>query len=533
MNEWERLPYLLGWHVVLTGVAVGVACAVGVPVGLLAARRAGLRRVAVGFASLVQTVPGLALLVLVFAALNLWNQWVRGGGLPGGVGLPGVPALGFVPAVVALTLYALLPIVRNTVVARAGLDPKLREAALNLGASRGRALWRVELPLASPTILAGVRTAAVWTVGLATLSTLVGQPSLGDYIFQGLQTLAWGTVVLGCVAAAVLAITLDAVLGLLEGGVARGSDGRSRIATACTLLAVLVLGPAAWLGIDAAGQGATPAAADPGRTVRVASKPFTESYILAELLADRLAEAGYAPRVRRGLGSAVAFDALAAGEIDAYVDYSGTIWNVVMARDDQPPRAELLVKMTRWLAEERGVTNLGPLGFENAYALATNRATADRLNLRTLSDVGRALAEGERLTLAGDPEFFGRPDWVKLRDAYDLGTAGLTQRPMQSTLMYQAVANGEVDLITAYTSDGRIAAYDLAVLTDDKAAFPPYDAVLLLSSDAAADEALVAALKPLIGAIDVEAMRRANLLVDVEGQTVEHAATELSTHITD
>jgi osmoprotectant transport system permease protein len=249
-----------------------------------------------------------------------------------------------------------------------------------------------------------------------------------------------------------------------------------------------------------------PAVSQSGATYAIGTKPFTEQYVLAALIEQRLRNVGLSATTREGLGSSVIFNALRAGEIDAYVDYSGTIWTNQMHRDDVKPRAEVLSDMAAWLHEQHKITMLGGLGFENAYALAMPRAKADALGIRSLVDLAR---HAGTLSIAGDYEFFGRPEWAAVRKAY--GITFREQRQMQPEFMYQAVANGEVDVIAGYTSDGRITQYSLAVLDDPKHAVPPYDAVLLLSPQRANDEALVSALRPLVGAIDVTAMREANL----------------------
>jgi osmoprotectant transport system permease protein len=384
------------------------------------------------------------------------------------------------------------------------------EAARSLGLSRRQTLTLVEAPLAAPVFMAGVRTAAVLVVGTATLSTPVGQPSLGNYIFTGLQTENWVDVLFGCVAAAGLALVVDALLALVESGARRG-DGRRVLAG----VAGLLLGTAAAAAAPASGAGA-PAA------YVVGAKNFSEQFILAELMGARLHAAGAEVQRRDGLGSAVAFRALAGNELDVYVDYSGTLWTTVLGRTDTPPRAQLNVELARALKVEHGVRVLGPLGFENAYALAMRRADAERLGVRTLADLARA---APRLTIGGDIEFFARQEWAAVERAYGLRFAG--RRTYQPTFMYRALASGDVDVISAFSSDGRIAADDLVLLADPKGAIPPYDALILLSPERADDRRLVEALTPLVDSIDIKAMQRANYAVDGEGETPADAVALL------
>ena len=257
-----------------------------------------------------------------------------------------------------------------------------------------------------------------------------------------------------------------------------------------------------------------------GRSIVIGTKGFTEQYILANVISAQIEADGGLTQVREGLGSAVAFDALVDGEIDVLADYSGTIWANAMKREDMPARAALNAEMTAWLWQEHGVTAFAQLGFENAYAFAVTRETAERLGLEAVEDL-----VGTGLTLASDPEFFGRPEWTRTRDAYGLGD--LKPKGMDSTFMYEAVKNGEVDVITAYTTDGRIDAYDLVLLDEPLGALPPYDVFLLLSPDAVEDRALMRALEPLRYAIDSEMMRGANGKVDLDRESVSDAAAWL------
>jgi osmoprotectant transport system permease protein len=212
---------------------------------------------------------------------------------------------------------------------------------------------------------------------------------------------------------------------------------------------------------------------------------------------------------KEGLGSAVAFRALASSDIDVYVDYSATLWANVLGRSDTPASAVMLPELTAALKQRFGVVLLGPLGFENAYALAMRPDRAAALGVTSIADLARRAGE---LTFGSDLEFLNRPEWTALRDAY--GLAFREQRSYTPTFMYRALDSGDVDVITAFSSDGRIAAQGLVVLADPKHALPSYDAVLLVSPRRATDPLLSRALMPLIGKITVEEMRQANFMVD-------------------
>lgn len=504
MSEaFARVPDLLAAHVILSLCAIAAAIVIALPLGVWSARHPAVARVALGAAGLVQTVPTLALLALFYPLL------LATGGL--------LPALGFLPALLALTLYAVLPILRNAVTGLAGLDPAVIEAADAVGMTRAQKLRLVEAPLVAPIVMAGIRTAAVWTIGAATLSTTVGAESLGDLIFAGLQTQNWSLVLAGCAAAAGLAIAVDALLGLVERGLKRRRRGQVRAALG-VLAAMLALALTPVL----AGLGG------PG-TVTVGAKGFSEQYILARLIGDRLAAAGYRVRYREGLGSGVAFGALASGDIDVYVDYSGTLWTNQMRRSDVPPRAAIVRGVAEWARAKHGVRLLGPLGFENAYAFAMQGERARALGIASLADLAAA---APRLAFGTDVEFLERPEWRAVRDAYGLSFA--RANAYHPTFMYRALASGRADVISAFSSDGRIAADRLTVLTDPKGAIPGYDAVLLLSPARADDARFAAALRPLVGAIPVERMREANLMVDrdTDKASPEAAARWLAARLT-
>src|SRR4030081_268528 len=480
-----HLPDYLGNHVRVSVTALALGLAVSLPLAIAVRNRRVARGALLGLASIVQTVPGLALLALFYplllalAALSL--SWF-------GVGFS---AFGFLPAVLALALYSMLPVLRNTITGLQGVDPAILEAAQGVGMTPRQSLFMVELPLALPVMMAGIRTAAVWVIGTATLSTPIGQTSLGNYIFAGLQTQNWVFVLFGCFAAAALALVVDQLLALVETGI----RVRSRVRVALGGIGVLALVAATLV----------PSMARSPSTHIVGAKTFTEQYVLAALMAQRLRVAGLSASSREGLGSNVIFEALASGDIDVYVDYSGTLWVNQFHRTDIKPREQLLADLKTTLAEQK-ITLLGELGFANAYALVMPRKRAEALGIHSIADLATHAAD---MSMAADYEFFSRPEWANLQKAY--GLQFRTQRQMQPDFMYAAVASGEVDAIAGYTSDGLIAKYDLVVLDDPKHAIPPYDAIVLIAPKRAGDQALQAARQPLLGKIDISVMREANL----------------------
>lgn len=493
-EQLALLPEYLAAHLQLTLAALLVGIAISVPLGILVTRVRRLERPVMGVASVIQTIPSLALLAVMVPLLAAAH----------------LHSIGFLPAFLGLVLYSLLPILRNTVTGISGVDPAYVEAARGVGMTPRQQLLRVELPLAMPVIIAGIRTSTVWTVGVATLSTPVGATSLGNYIFSGLQTRNFDAVFVGCVAAAALALALDGLVRLL----ARGISRRRHANVLATLSVLLLL--CAWPVVTLVRTSQRP------DRITIGSKTFTEQYILSKILEGRIEqETGLRSVTAQSLGSSVAFDALRSGEIDAYVDYSGTIWATVMHREGTGmDRSNVLDEVDRYLRDTHGIVLVGALGFENSYALAMRRTRAAELSTKTVSDLARVASQ---LSMGGDYEFFGRPEWRALESSYGLVPA--SRRSMDSSLMYQALGTGAVDVISAFSSDGRIAAMDLVLLEDDKGTIPPYDAVILASARLAQRHPqAIDALRELTGKIDGDTMRKMNLAVDRDHESPESVA---------
>lgn len=477
------LPEFLGGHMLLSASALAVGLGVSLPLGILVTHRPKLGELVLSIAGVIQTVPSLALLALMVPLL---------GGM-----------IGFMPAFLALTLYSILPILANTILGIRGVDPTLVEAARGLGMTNRQMLFRVQLPLAAPVILGGIRTATVLVVGTATLATPVGETTLGNYIFQGLETRNQVSTVFGCVFAALLALVMDQLIRLLEVAARRRSRGFawSGVAGLFLVLATGLYAPAAdWVE------------SGPNQ-VKVGSGPFTEQHILSDVLADQLRPAGFTVKQRKGMGETIQFEALRHGQIDCMVDYSGNIWATVMKRNETKDRTTTLREVTEYLKKEHGIVCVGSLGFENAYALAMPRKRAEQLGIRSVYDLAKRLP---KCKMGGDMQFFHRIEWTNVRDGY--GLTGVQPVEMDPGLMYESLSRGSVDVICAYTSDGRIKADDLVLLEDPQQIFPPYDAVLLVSPRAADRPGFIETLRPLIGSIELGTMQEANWRVDEQGQ---------------
>ena len=491
---------LVQQHVLLVVLSTLVAVAIGVPAGIAAAHRPRLGRPLIALANIAQTIPSLALLGFL-------------------IPLPFIGGIGPRAAIVALIVYALLPIVRTTAAGISGIDRAVIEAATAMGMTQRQLLTMVELPLAVPSIIAGIRVATVVGVGTATIAAFIGAGGLGDYILRGLSMVDATTILAGAVPAAALALAADGLLGWIERRLSRG--GAISKMPLWTAIAAGVLVAVALLTLRPT------AAAD---TIVVGSKNFTEQVILGELVAQTLERQTNLRVVRRlNLGGTFICDrALRAREIDVYVEYTGTALTAIFHQPVAHDRSAVTA-MTRDLYSRAGITALEPLGFNNTFAILVRRRDAESEGLKRIGD----LRKMEATWRAGfGPEFFQREDGYRgLASAYGLAFRE-TPRVMDLTLMYRALASGQVDVIAGDATSGLIDALDLSVLEDDRRYFPPYDAVpLVRSASLLRHPEIRGAIEKMAGRVSEQDMRAMNRAVDLDHRDVASVVREyLSRH---
>jgi osmoprotectant transport system permease protein len=496
---------LLWQHVLLVAISTGIAVAAGIPIGVLAARHPRVGGPIVWLVNVAQTIPSLAM----FGFL-----------LP----LPLIGGLGGRVAVTVLTIYALLPVIRTTVAGLRSVDPALVEAAAALGMTPRQQLVRVELPLALPSIVAGIRVATVIGVGTATIAAAVGAGGLGEYIFRGLAMVEPTVVLAGAIPAALLALTFDGGLTLLE-RMLRTGLAEGRVSTVLRYAALAVLASAAGVGLSFALHRPDPA------TIRVGSKNFTEQIILGELLA-RLIEDRTPLTVERRLnlgGTFICDRALRSGDIDLYVEYTGTAHTAIFHEPHSTdPRQVFDAVRARYAAA--GLTLLEPLGFENTFAILVRGEDARRLGLRTIGD---AAPHTPRWQAGFGYEFLQRQDgYPGLSQAYGLQFVA-PPTAMDLSLIYRALAEKQVDLIAGDATSGLIEGYDLVMLEDNRRYFPPYDAAIVArSSTLLANDALRRVLQTLSGRISAADMRRMNYAVDAGRQDARQVAADFLDRLT-
>ncbi|MBZ5551155.1 MAG: ABC transporter permease subunit [Acidobacteriia bacterium] len=499
-NRAEVLTFALQ-HVFLVAAGTGAGILAGIPVGVLLTRKPALSKPVLAAANVLQTIPSLALFGFLIPLL-------------------GTHGIGQVPAIIALFIYSLLPIIQNTFTGIRGVEPAVREAALGMGMTDWQILTQVELPLSLSVILAGVRVATVISVGTATIAAAIGAGGLGTYIFRGLRMNDNQLILAGAVPAALMALAADFLLSRIESILkfrrASGKNHGRRWVPALALVGIILIG---FLTLSRMTRISSM------HRIVVGSKDFTEQVILGELIARQIErKTGLDVERRFELGGDLCHRALLAGEIDVYVEYTGTAFAAILKHQPRADPGAVYDQVRREYAEKFGLVWLAPLGFNNTFAILVRGDEARRLNLQKISDVSR-YAPHWRAGFGQD--FMSRADgYPGFSQAYILNFVE-PPREMDLALTYRALANGQVDLIAGNSTDGAIEQLGLVALQDDRHYFPPYQAAPVVRKAVVERYPQVAdALNALGGTVSDQQMRRLNYRVDSEHRDVKQVVNE-------
>ncbi len=487
-----------GEHLILVAIAMIVAISIGIPLGIFITRQPQLAEPILGVANAIQTIPSLA----IFGFL---------------ISVPFIGGIGKIPAVVALTLYALLPLIRNTYIGINSVDPAIREAGRGMGMTDLQLLFQVEIPLAVGVILAGVRVATVISVGIATIGAAIGGGGLGVFIFRGISTVNNQLILAGAIPAALIALSADLSLGWLEKRLTQQTDKKIKLnrkfAVILGILTLLILGL-----ITFAYQQTPP-------TIIIGSKNFTEQVILGELLAQQI-ESHTKLKVDRRFnlgGTFICHEAVKAGKIAGYVEYTGTALTAVLK--EKPITNPQLVydKVKQEYDQKFKLAVMQPLGFNNTFAMIIRGEDAKRLQIKTLTEAAKYTPQ---MQAGFGYEFLERQDgYPGLAKTYGLKFANIKQ--MELGLMYQALKEKKVDFIAANSTDGLIPVLNLVILADDKKYFPPYEAIPVFNQATLQKyPELRKAINQLAGSISTQEMQKMNYQVDNKSLPVEQVVSD-------
>ena len=485
-------------HIRLTAASVGIAILIGVPLGILICYIKRLNKPVLGVASIVQAIPSMAMLGFAIPFLGI----------------------GTLPAVVCVILYSLLPIIKNTATGIDNINPQMIEAAQGIGLTRFQVLTKVQIPLALPVIMAGVRISAVTAVGLMTIAAFIGAGGLGYLVFSGIRTVNNNQILAGAIPACLLALLVDFLLGLVEKLVTPSSlqktNPRAHLSIQRTRrLQKGILGVFCVLLVAVFGVNLFTAKQSSRQVVTVGGKDFTEQMILTNMVADYIEDkTDISVNRQENLGGTqVCFSALKSGSIDLYIEYSGTAFGDILGHKPISDVQQVYDSVKKELKADYSIDTLDQMKFNNTYTLAVTRATAQKYGLKTISDLAKS---GDRLRAGTTLEFLNRADGLPgLLKKYGFRfqkTTGLDGSPR-----YVALENGETDVVDAFATDGLLKKFNLVTLKDDKNFFPPYYAMPIVRGGILAKyPELAPVLKELGAHLTDSVMMELNYEVDEE-----------------
>lgn len=461
LDNYNQILSLLIEHIKLTGVSVGLAILIGVPLGILISYASRVSKPILAAANVIQAIPSMALLGFMIPLVGI----------------------GTLPAIVAVVLYSLLPIIKNTYTGIENINPQTVEAAKGIGLTPFQVLTRVQIPLALPVIMAGVRIASVTAVGLMTMASFIGAGGLGYLVFSGIRTVNNNQILAGAIPACILALTVDFLIGLVEKLVTPISLQKGDVATKKKKRWIhkTVLGGTAFLLVVVILFTSLGGRVQNSRSISIGSKDFTEQEVLGNMVAD-LIEAKTDITVNRKLnlgGTQVCFGALQTGDIDMYIEYSGTAYSDVLKHPPISDMEEVYQTAKKEYKEQYDLEVLKQMNFNNTYVLAVSQNTAKQYGLETISDLAGV---GNELTAGITFEFSNREDGIKgLQEAYGFQIGN--SMTIDGAPRYTALVNQEVDVVDAFATDGLLKKFNLKTLTDDKQFFPPYYAIPVIRSE--------------------------------------------------
>ena len=475
-------------HLQISLLSLLLAVFIAVPLGIILVKLPKLKEWMLQLTGVFQTIPSLALLGLFIPMFGI----------------------GKIPAITALVIYALFPVLQSTITGLDSIDKSLQEAAEAFGMNRLERLRKFELPLAMPVIVSGVRTAAVLIVGTATLGALIGAGGMGSFILLGIDRNNTALILIGAISSAFLAILMNIVIKYLE--------NKSLKKILISLIALITATALSFIPSIAPMMNS--------RRLLVAGKLGPEPEILINMYKELIeANSDIKVKLEPNFGkTSFLYEALKNKQIDIYPEFSGTITSSLLKNQVQVSNDPLEV----YEAAREGILNqdklvyLKPMEYQNTYALAVKKDYANKYDLKTISDLSKV----EDSAVAGFTlEFNDRDDGNKgLKSLYKLE---LNVKTLEPNLRYQAINGGNVQIVDAYSTDSELIEYDLVVLEDDKQLFPPYQGAPLMRKDTLEKyPELEEILNKLAGQISAEEMSRMNYQVKVDKRSASEVAHE-------
>ncbi|WP_407889086.1 ABC transporter permease/substrate-binding protein [Levilactobacillus sp. N40-8-2] len=488
-TQGDDIVRAIGQHIGLSLISLLIAAVIAIPLAILLMNHKRSANVMLQITSVLQTIPSLALL---------------------GILIP-IVGIGTVPSIIALVIYAVMPIFQNTYAGLTTIDPNLEEAATAFGLSRRMKLFRIELPLAMPMIISGIRIAMVMIIGTATLAALIGAGGLGTYILLGIETNNNALLIIGAVLSAILALVFGAGIDWL------GKLSFKKAGLVLLTLIVLIGGFAGYRKIDS-----------PATDITIAGKMGSEPEILINMYKDLIEHDHPNMKVTTKAnfgGTSFLFKALRSGSVDIYPEFTGTVLeSLVTGQKSASHNPKTTYKVAKnALKSQYQMAYLKPMQYQNGYDLAVTKQFAKKYNLKTISDL---IAVEGQIHAGFDPDFHQLKDgYPGLSKTYGLKFA--SAKTMEPSIRYKAIANGKVNLVDGYTTDPEIQEYHLVVLKDNKQFFPPYQGAPLMTEKLlTAHPELRTTLNKLAGKVSTTDMQKMNYKVTVKHEKAATVARE-------
>ena len=478
----------LGQHLQLSLLTLLLAIFLAVPLAIYLSTRKKASNWVLQLAGIFQTIPSMALLGLFIPIMGI----------------------GTLPALTALVIYSIFPILQNTITGLQGIDPSLEEAGVAFGMTKWERLKKFEIPMAMPVIMSGIRTAAVMIIGTATLAALIGAGGLGSFILLGIDRNNASLILIGALSSAFLAIAFNLLLKWLE---------RAKLRTIFTAFAVMILG----LGASYAPNIIPHKEKD---NLVIAGKLGPEPEILANMYKILIEEnTDMTVTVKPNFGKTTfLYEALKKGDIAIYPGFTGTVTESLLKPAPQVDHGPVAVYQAArdGIKKQDNLVLLKPMAYQNTYAVVVPKKIAQEYGLKTISDLKKV--EGQ-LKAGFTLEFNDREDGNKgLQKVYGLNLQVSTMEP---ALRYQAIQSGDIQITDAYSTDAELARYDLVVLEDDKQLFPPYQGAPLMKAELLKKHPeLEVVLNKLAGKITADQMSQLNYQVGVEGKPANQVARD-------
>lgn len=496
VTRWDFFSGLLLEHIGISAISIAIAIVVGGIAGVLISEYQRAAKPTLAVVNFLYTIPSISML---------------------GFLIP-FSGVGDATAVIALIIYALLPMVRATHTGMTNIDPAILEAATGMGGTRKQTLLRVKFPLALPVIMSGIRNMAVMTIALAGIASFIGAGGLGVAIYRGITTNNAAMTVAGSLLIAVLALVVDFILGFIEKRMQMRSHTAKRVNRRLAIGGLVACGVAAACAV-LPGLLATPSA-----TIHVATKPMTEQYIMGNMLKDLIEQdTNLKVDITQGVGGGTSNiePAMESGDFDIYPEYTGTGWAMVLKNEGAYTEDEFDQLQAGYA--EKGLSWVGMYGFGNTYGIAVRRDVAEKYGLKTYSDLAKVAGQ---LRLGAEADFFEREDgYDALCQACGMQFGSTMQ--LDIGLKYDALEQGSVDALVIFTTDGKLSQADATVLEDDKHFFPSYECGNVVRNQVLDEHPeLRGVLEKLDGTITESDMAQMNYEVEEEGKDPEDVAAE-------